>query len=597
MQLISRLSLKKQMFLLFSLIFLLFFVLYAGVTQTHFETLLSRQITQDTTTLVGEAKLNIDSYFSNLRVGLEVTACNRRLLSAVKKYYSGQYIHTDMVDAIWETNSLMGDTLTFYPNIKDLCLIDREGLIINKVGNSTYTNMHYNFLDQAWFPQDMGSLLVTRFIGPHPQDYYFPQERFSQKDAVISAIIPVVDVLDYTQEQYGYLLCNVDSAQIDSLLNKTWLGQSGLFLILDAGGTVVNTPRGGAAGSGLAQRVYQQCIGDAGSFSLREGEHDYVSVYSTSEVTGWTLVAMVPMNEMLQPLYGTRSLILLFVGVCIALVLCSSVVISSSITGPIVRLMQKMALIEQGDFTLKLYDASSRELAALSGRIDLMIQRVNTLNHDLYTWQIKSKESQMKALQAKINPHFLYNSLNAIKAAALCGRPQDVSKMTGSLGALFRYATFLPDEMVTIAEELEHLREYILMQEYRFPGRYTCTVRCAPHLLGHRIVKLVFQPLVENVYIHGFAGGTGSQIEVAVAQQGPDLLIAIRDDGVGISPAQQQRLHACLASEAETAGTGSIGLKNVHDRIRLKCGPAYGLTVTSVPSGGTTIEMLIPTIL
>jgi len=208
--------------------------------------------------------------------------------------------------------------------------------------------------------------------------------------------------------------------------------------------------------------------------------------------------------------------------------------------------------------------------------------------------QLHEREAELHALQNQINPHFLYNTLESINMMALTHGDRDISRMVTSLGRLLRLTLSSTEALIPLDAELEHVRHYLVVQRMRYGDRISMTVDVDPALLDCIVPKLTLQPLVENALYHGLEPRPGAgRVVVRGCRAGDDLALTIEDDGAGMDAVRLATVRAQLEEEAPR-DRRSIGLANVHKRLKLYCGPAYGLSITSAPDEGTRVRLTLP---
>jgi len=218
--------------------------------------------------------------------------------------------------------------------------------------------------------------------------------------------------------------------------------------------------------------------------------------------------------------------------------------------------------------------------------------------------RLSNRQAQYLALQNQINPHFLYNTLEAIRGDALSVGMRDIASITEALATFFRYTISNMDNLVSLEEELSNAENYFAIQNYRFGDRISMAVRLEPgseSALDFMIPKLTLQPIIENAIIHGLEGQVGhGTVLVDIATEGNRLLIDVKDDGVGMNEAVLESIRRrlvfpdALTSREEKHRNGGIALANVNNRIKLLFGEQYGLRVSSIEGTGTRVEIQLP---
>ena len=262
-----------------------------------------------------------------------------------------------------------------------------------------------------------------------------------------------------------------------------------------------------------------------------------------------------------------------------------------SITSPIRRLTQVTDQVAKGDLTVRSDVTGGVEAQVLSDSLNTMIDKINELLEQVKTEQIRLRKAEFELLQSQINPHFLYNTLDAIVWLAEAGEQKKVVSMVGSLSDFFRISLNQGQDILDVKEELQHVRSYLEIQQMRYQDILQYEI-CVPEELNHcQIPKITLQPLVENALLHGLEGCEDGEVSLSGRTEDGVLYLSVCDNGVGMDP---ERLAACLSGPGEGKAGSSIGLANVQRRILLQYGAPYGLWVDSAPGRGTCISITLP---
>lgn len=293
---------------------------------------------------------------------------------------------------------------------------------------------------------------------------------------------------------------------------------------------------------------------------------------------------------------------LAFAFLCILLTLILSYIFSHSLVRPIEALTNQMLHTNTVQVTPIISNYSNRpdEIGILYRQYSSMLDTLNTYIKEQYQNKLIVLDSQMKSLEARINSHFLFNTLEAINSMAEIDGHHEISTMSLSLGRMFRYAIKTESELVTLKQELNHVLDYVAIQSIRFNNRFHLSVHIPDSLFEKRILKLILQPLVENALIHGLNYCIyGDNICVDAISIEDNICITVSDNGQGMSTQKLSKLQESLKQESTFTELGrrdkqSIGLKNIQSRIELYYGKGYGLSITSQPEKGTSIQITIP---
>ncbi|TBL79976.1 sensor histidine kinase [Paenibacillus thalictri] len=318
-----------------------------------------------------------------------------------------------------------------------------------------------------------------------------------------------------------------------------------------------------------------------------------------SGYTEWTYYSLIPFDKIFEQIIWMKQVLLAAFIFGLLFVVVLSMRFARRITMPIEDLIGKMKQVQKGEFHLAETDWGSNapislpmdEVGQLHRTFRVMIQRIEELITENYAKQLIIKETEFKALQAQINPHFMYNTLESINwLAKVNGQPQ-ISNMVEALGFLLRSSVRFEEPLLTVGEELEIAAHYMTIQNYRFEERLEFQMNVPEWLYDCKIPKLTVQPILENAIQHALEQMIRlCRITVSAVEQQGVLLLTVKDNGPGIQP---ELLDKISRGEVVTQGRG-IGLKNIQERIRLSFGDAYGVEIDSAPGQGTTVTVRLP---
>ena len=271
--------------------------------------------------------------------------------------------------------------------------------------------------------------------------------------------------------------------------------------------------------------------------------------------------------------------------------------ISSRITGPIKRLEKSVNALEAGKLDTEIYIGGSYEIRHLGRSIRDMAGQIQVLMNDIVAEHESKRKSEFDTLQSQINPHFLYNTLDIIVWMIENEQKAEAVKVVTALARFFRISLSKGRSIIPVKDELEHVRNYLMIQQMRFKNKFTYQIESEPETLNLASLKLMLQPLVENAIYHGmeFMDGDGEILVRAFLEEG-ELIFTISDNGLGMTEEQVNGLLKENTVHASSKRGSGIGVKNVNERIRLYFGEQYGLSIESEPDEGTTIWIHLPAI-
>lgn len=335
--------------------------------------------------------------------------------------------------------------------------------------------------------------------------------------------------------------------------------------------------------------------GEEGYKILNSNGKKYFVTYMASANTNWTYFTLIPFDDIFERIVRVKNTILLIAAILFIAIIIIAVGFANSITDPIERLNAKMKRVQLGHFDY-VDEPNSGALAMdeagqMHRNFRIMVERINELIQENYVKQLTIRDTEFKALQAQINPHFLYNTLESINWSAKMSKQTHISQMVEALGSLLRMSINLKEPIIPLSKELDIISHYVTIQKYRFEERLDFQVDVPDKLLACSLPKLSLQPLVENAVNYGLEQMIDTcRIKIHAYDEDGHLFVTVEDNGPGMEP---QFVSQLLSGQVKTKGSG-LGLKNIEDRIKLLYGDAFGLTVESEPNGGTKVILMLP---
>lgn len=323
------------------------------------------------------------------------------------------------------------------------------------------------------------------------------------------------------------------------------------------------------------------------------GSTDYIILCEQSNTTGWTVWLYQPVGlagEAMRPIGVMAGVTIL---ICIFAAVLAYFITSGMVSSRIERLTHFMQEVQEGSMDMQMESDDRDEIGMLYRGFGSMMKRIRTLINEVYLSKITQKEAELKALQAQINPHFLYNTLDSIIWMAETN-DSNIVAMTEALAKLFRISLNKGNEEISLERELEHVKNYLIIQSMRYADKFTYEISAEPGVERCRTIKLILQPIVENCIYHGIKKkrGTG-KITIRAYRREQNLIIEVSDDGCGM-PEEICRKILSDEIESENISGSGIGVKNVNERIQLRFGKKYGLSYSSEEGVGTTVTYVLP---
>lgn len=290
-----------------------------------------------------------------------------------------------------------------------------------------------------------------------------------------------------------------------------------------------------------------------------------------------------------------RTSIFIFAAILLGAVLLSRMIMTG-ITEPIRRLSEATKQAGSGDFAVRAQEDSDDELAVLNVSFNHMVEKIGNLVEDIRIEQINLRQTELKVLQAQINPHFLYNTLDSIIWLAEAGEKEQVVQMVTTLSDFFRTTLSKGRDYISIQEEETHIRSYLQIQQFRYRDILKYDIQIPKELYQYSILKLTLQPLVENALYHGIKNKRGmGHIRITGRKEKGQLVFCVHDDGIGMKAERLEHVKKLICGEQEdTENPSGFGLFNVNQRLQLNYGMAYGIGIESTYQEGTVVTVTIP---
>ncbi|MCC3372130.1 sensor histidine kinase [Cohnella sp. REN36] len=397
----------------------------------------------------------------------------------------------------------------------------------------------------------------------------------------------------------GFIAFDTNVSAISRQIRDVDAVTKGKTILVDANNKVVYDSDGALTTQDLSgAESIRQATGDRGAFPIRIEGRDYICTYAKSSLTRWKMFVYIPLEEATRQAAATRYATLLTSGVFVTIALAIAIAISYALTRPLSKIKTLMQEVQTGNLNVSFNQKYRDEVGMLGRHFNIMVTRVRDLLEEVKLTQTRKKEAEYAALQSQINPHFIYNTLEMIRMRAELNDDEEVAEMTFTLGKLLRYGVNHEEQLATVGQELDHLNNYLALQNMRFSNRYRLVVDIPERDRALGCVKLMFQPIVENAIHHGFKhkleGGT---LRIDVRHEGMDVVFTVADDGAGMDEERLKALREHVAGHRALAAPGrGIGLRNVHERIKLQYGEAYGLHIESRAGEGTVVSIRLPAI-
>ena len=401
-------------------------------------------------------------------------------------------------------------------------------------------------------------------------------------------------VNNQTGEREGLFFVDLNYSAISDLCNNNSIEEKGYIFVLDAEGNIVYHPKQQLMYGGLKTEnidAIMECEED--SLIIDEGGESKLYTMSKSKRTGWTVVGAAYTSELLKNNEQAQMWYLLVASILLLAVIGISGIISREITKPIRSLRDSMRKVQNGQFDTHVEVITENEIGSLGRSFNLMTSEIRALMEQNVYEQKQKRKSELKALQAQINPHFLYNTLDSIIWMSEAGENDEVVEMTSALARLLRQSISNDQEEVELEKEIEYVKNYLTIQKMRYKDKLEFFIYVDPRVAHVPVIKLVLQPLVENAIYHGIKyKETKGNLKIYAKPVDGRVEIVVADDGIGMDEDVMEHIFDEHRKEQKRNG---VGVPNVQKRLQLQYGSEYGIRYESVKGAGTKVVITIPT--
>lgn len=486
--------------------------------------------------------------------------------------------------------------MTYQTLVSDVLMLGKSGYVNNLEGRKTL-QWEYPFLEQKWVqetfePNPEGSFFS---IGIHKQDYYLATNISRYNKPALSVVL---QVKGYQGQTLGAVIGNLDLEKINGMFEQSAYQNRGSIFLVDEHRNIIVHKDSARIGQALdfpaevEARLYEQ---SSGHFQVNVNGADTLIIYQPTAVKGWKMISTVPMSEITNQSKPLKTNLGRILYLCLIANTLICLLITLRISLPVRRLMGALDQMGEDDsLYVKPRNYRYRELNQIRDKFTDMMGRIDLLIKQNYLTQISLKEEELKTLQAQINPHFLFNTLQQLQTEIVCGNTVESNHIVLSLSNLFRYSMKRSEEEVELEREIKNVKDYLYILNKKYNNGIEVSFSIPNEAdLRYKIPKLTLQPIVENSVRHGFGDDlrTG-EIKISAVAGRKGLLVVVADNGKGMLYEQVEELNRHINSPAQKAD--NIGLYNVNQRIKLKYGEQYGLRIRSKQGAGTKVTILLP---
>ena len=570
-------SIRNSIFIYFTITSLIAVLLIVISIYSRLSSQLSDTVKQENISLVN-------------RVGSSMEVYLRNIMKLSDTIYYGIIKNVNLSEG-----SITEEMTLLYNNNKEqvlnIALISKEGQPISVVPASRFRKK-FEVSKEEWFVNALNKTENIHFTRPHVQKLF---EKGNNSYRWVISMSRAVEITIGGSTEQAVLLIDMAYQGLDEVLDEVSLGNGGYIYLMDTNGEIIWHPKFELIASGRVKENNLEAIHYSdGSIEEVFNNTKQTVVIKTVGYTGWKLAGVIKGAGISLNMLKTRLFIVFVISLIIFIVILINTYISFRVTNPIRELEKSVKKLEEGNLDADIYMGGSYEIQHLGKSVQDMKLRIKGLMQDIVTEHEEKRKSEFDSLQAQINPHFLYNTLDIIVWQIENEKQSEAVHTVTALARFFRLSLGKGKNIVTVKAEIDHVKNYLMIQHMRFKNKFEYEFDVADDVIELASLKLMLQPLVENAIYHGmeFMDGDGL-ITIKAWRENDELYLSVSDNGLGMTEDKVAMVLEGKSNSGNGRGSG-IGVKNVNERIKLYFGEAYGLKIDSEPDDGTTIIIHLP---
>lgn len=582
-------SIKFRLIFYFMVLIIFPVLIIASLTQIISNNIISNKIEESITNNINQLKVNVDDVLENSKSILNVFILNDNFKSLLRKH-----MHVDEANDYAQISSMLELLSGLVKSSKDIDSIyiwdKNDNILITSSGNviedsdfsssPVYREAVLKGRMDEWIPNSQNS-----FIYKLSSDYFLTY---------------VMPIRIYSEGlDVGYAFINIKEKAIFRYLDIVTFNGSGNIMVVNDKGEILSLSDKSSQEVSMAfYSDYKILLSEsADRFPLKINKGNILAFLKRSETSALYYLAFVPVSNINMEISMLRNVIIVVCVLTIAFAIIVSTFFTKSIFVPINRLVAAMEqLVFEPNFDYYIKEKRKDEFGILYNHFNKMVIGMKQLFEQLFDEKLRKEKAQLKLLQAQINPHFLYNTLNSIYYISKLHNVNEITELSYSLANFFRISLSDGLEFITVREMLDQINYYLRIQNIRYKDQFELITDVDQELLDYPVLKFILQPLVENSIIHGMKNkNEKGVIDITGYVVNENVKFTVKDNGLGISQEGLEKIQKTLSQTTDEIEVRDMfALRNIHRRIRLHYGEQYGLRIFSSDGEGTVVEVILP---
>ncbi len=572
-------GIQSTILISFTLVSVIFLLMATVSMYQNFAAQTRKTMTANTERLISQTTSSLEDYLVSMR----------RLSDAL--YYNA------IREVDLSTGDIDGEMSLLYEANKDnlvsFALFSKNGDLVAASPVSAMKST-VSVTEQSWFSDALDKFENLHFSVPHVQNLF---DNAGYRYSWVISLSRGVELTDSGEPTRGVLLVDMNYSTIEQMLDRiNDVSSKQYYYLCDSSGKIIYHPRSMEISlNNYRENSAEESQLDDGSHTLTYQKEKRTVVVNTVSYTGWKLIGVIPNSTFSVGMTQSRYYAVLVILLILLMMLLVNRLVTGRISGPIIRLDDSVRRFQAGASDENdIYIGGTTEIRHLGETLKDSYGQIHVLMDDIVVEQEEKRKSELDALQAQINPHFLYNTLDSIVWMIESERNKDAVYMVTQLASFFRLSLSKGKTIIPVKDELQHAKYYLNIQKARFKEQFEATFDVEPEAEACCTVKLIVQPIIENAISYGIREIDDGEIHVHAYIRNGDLFIDISDNGLGM---KEEEVRTIFREEGRVHKHGSgVGLVNVHNRIRLRFGERYGLRIKSEPDEGTRIRIHLPAV-
>ncbi len=535
---------------------------------------------------------NLDNSLNMLAKLSEYPLYDETIIEVLKKdydkYSNSKYLRsTDFI----KVKDLLNYNIVFYSNLIDSVWLysikdyDLRGRALVETMNSDYI-----ITSEDWLKRIEDADGASVIIGIHHDKQKIPGTNY-----VISIGRLIKD--KSTRERIGIIIINVDIEKLEQLWMDRGITKSTLFYLIDENDRIIFSKDKGQVNQSFHNILKDHQNSDVlSNQEIMLDNERYQLISSQSDISKWKIISIIPTKELFSYNFQMYQITFVIGIAVVALSIGVAYIITKSITRPIYELSKSMRKIGEGSFDINVGEYYG-EMGVIGKTVTIMQTKIKNLIQKIYIEEEEKRRAELSVLQAQINPHFIYNTMSAIKWMASIQGATSIEKALNSLAFLMAYTSKWNNDFVSIADEMVFVENYISIFDIRYYNKFTVRYDIEEEVYSYKTLKFLLQPIIENSIFHGFESmREKGELHIKIKKENDVIIFNVEDNGQGFD---QKKLKTILKEDDQKKikqRFNSIGLSNVHKRIKLHFGEEYGLNIQSELGRGTRVVIITPAI-